>query len=132
MSADHASPLLPTDEFSVRLRRLRANQNTLGSSSTIHTADDYGNAATWVVETCREEGGDEWIFLQRNDAAGGTRHVLPPAVTVALARHRDALIVRARRRHGHNIMALRKERGDKLGNPEALRKARRAKKGGAK
>jgi hypothetical protein len=130
--SDTPSPLIPRDAFSTELRRLRGNVAALSSSSTIHSQDVYGNAETWVLETFRDAEGAETIFLQRNDATGGARQVLPPQVTAAIARQRDHLSTRARRRQGHNLIALRRQRGDTLGNPDALRKARRARKAGTK
>ncbi len=126
---------LPQDAFSLELRRLRDNPGAFSSKSTIDTQDFYGHAATWVIETFRGEDGTETVFLQLNDNAGGKRWVLPAAVVKALARHRDQLGSKARRRQGHRLVAQRKERGDTLGNPEALRLARgkrKARKGGAK
>lgn len=124
--ASETTPI-PTDLFSRELRGLRDDPGALSSQSTIDTQDFYGNAATWVVETFRGEDGHERVFVQRNDAEGGQRWVLPPQVTAALARHREQLSARARRRQGHRLVALRKGRGDTLGNPEALRRARRKK-----
>lgn len=121
---------IPQDLFSRELRSLRDNPGAISSSSTIETADFYGNAATWVVETFRDDAGVETVFVQRNDAQGGQRWVLPSKVAAALARHRDQLGARARRRQGHRLVAQRKERGDKLGNPEALRLARGRRKAG--
>jgi hypothetical protein len=132
--ANEATPI-PQDLFSRELRPLRDNPGAISSASTIDTQDFYGNAATWVVETFRTEDGTETVFVQRNDAAGGQRWVLPAKVAAALARHRDQLGARSRRRAGHRLVALRKERGDVLGNPEALRLARakrKARKGGAR
>jgi hypothetical protein len=118
---------IPQDLFSRELRSLRDNPGAFSSQSTIDTQDFYGNAATWVLETFRDNDGTETVFVQRNDAEGGQRWVLPSKVVAALARHREQLSVRARRRQGHRLVALRKGRGDKLGNPEALKKARRHK-----
>jgi hypothetical protein len=134
MANEQTTPI-PQDLFSRELRSLRDNPGAISSSSTIDTQDFYGNAATWVLETFRTEDGTETVFVQRNDAQGGQRWVLPSKVAAALARHRDQLGARARRRAGHRLVALRKERGDKLGNPEALRLARgkrKARKGGAR
>ena len=118
------SAILPTDEFSRELRSANDTPGVLTPHSTIDTIAWYGNAAPWVVVTARDESGDDLVFLQRVDAAGGQRLVLPRKVTEALSRHRDQLGARATRRQGHNLAALRKQRGDKLGNPEALRAAR--------
>jgi len=128
--ANEDSGVIPTDLFSRELRSLRDNPGAISSTSTIQTQDFYGNAATWVLETFRDGEGREQVFLQRVDQVGGQRIVLPAAVTAALARHRDQLATRAKRRQGHRLVAQRKERGDVLGNPEALRLARGRQKAG--
>lgn len=120
------SELIPMDVFSRALRSIKADPGSLSASSTIHTADFYGNAETWVAETYRREDGTDLVFLQRNAQDGGTRQVLPAEVTAALSRHRDQLGKKAKRRQGHKLAALRKGRGDKLGNPAALVEARKA------
>jgi len=116
---------IPSDLFSRTLRALRDNPGAIAVSSRIETADFYGNAQTWAVDTFRVDG-DDVVFIQRIDADGGLRLVLPAAVTRALAKHRDSASLRTRRRAGHALVARRKERGDTLGNPEALRRARLA------
>jgi hypothetical protein len=121
---------IPTDTFSRSLRAARDSQAVIRAESTVHTADFYGNTETWVLETFRVDDGRgpcEQVFLQRTGADGGMRLMLPTDVTRALARHRDQVSAAARRRHGHNLVALRKQRGDTLGNAAALRRARKAK-----
>lgn len=130
--AERTETLIPTDTFSRALRSARDSQAAIRAESTVHSADFYGNTETWVIETFRVDDGRgpcEQVFLQRTSAEGGMRLMLPPDVTRALARHRDQVAASARRRHGHNLIALRKQRGDKLGNVEALRNARKRRKG---
>ncbi len=115
---------IPTDQFSLRRRKLTDDPGALVSGSTIHTTDFYGNGETWNVETYRTEDRRYIGFLQRNSPEGGLRLVLPEQVMVALGRHLEQLQAQAKRRQGHNLVALRKQRGDKLGNPDALRAAR--------
>jgi hypothetical protein len=124
MASTERESIIPTDLFSRTQRQLRDNPGALSSASTINATDFYGNTETWVVETFRQEDGRELVFIQRNSSTGGERWVLPVEVTAALARHRDQLAARVRRRAGHRLVAQRKERGDVLGNPEALRLAR--------
>jgi hypothetical protein len=121
------SPLLPADEFSQTRRRLVDSPDALHATTTIHTADFYGNHASWIVDTFRTSDG-ETVLIQRLAADRPTRLVIPPDVMAHLLRHHDRVAVLAKRRHGHTLIALRKERGDVLGNPDALAKARRARK----
>lgn len=98
---------LPTDLFSRTLRSTKDNPGAFGSESTIHAQDFYGNTDTWVVQTFRLEDGKELVFLQRNGADGGQRHVLPAEVCAALSRHRDQLLARSRRRAARKGAATR-------------------------
>lgn len=124
--------LIPTDFFSRRRRELIDNPGAIRSTSTVETADFYGNLQTWNVDTFRVDGRDE-VFVQRNDADGGARFYLPAEVTAALSRHRDRATTAIRRRAGRTAIATRINRGDTLGNPDALRKARASRKtGGAR
>lgn len=128
--ADQTSPI-PSDTFSRALRAARDSQAVIKAETTVHSFDFYGNTETWVIETFRVDDGRgpcEQVFLQRTGADGGMRLMLPADVTRALSRHRDQVQASARRRHGHNLVALRKQRGDKLGNPAALAAARKARK----
>ena len=115
---------IPTDLFSQTLRSLQDNPGAIGAGSTVRTSDFYGNAETWHVETFRTEDGKETILLQHNSAAGGTRHVLPPAVALALVNQHNRLTDVARRRGARRAVETKRLRGDQLGNPNALKKAR--------
>jgi hypothetical protein len=123
--ADTRTPL-PTDHFSLTLREKRDNPGAISATSTIETQDFYGNAETWVVTTFRTDAGDETIFLQRSAHDGGMRHVLPPVVAAAIARQRDQLTSRNRRRGARKAVETKRAAGTPVGNPDALRNARRA------
>ena len=116
---------LPRDAFSTALRTLTANPGAVRTSSKVDLVDLYGNSETWIVDTFRIEGG-ETVLLQRIDGNGGLRLVLPPAVTEALTRQRDRATTVNRKRGARRAMETRIARGDTIGNPEALLKARRA------
>lgn len=118
------SDTIPTDLFSRRRREMSDNPGALGSGSTIHVRDFYGNAETWVVETLRVDGS-ETAFIQRNAADGGMRLVLPPEVMAAMRRHQDSNERRARRRGARQALETKRAKGQQIGNPDALRKARR-------
>jgi len=54
---------------------------------------------TWLVQTVRvPDAGGDLVFLDCNRGAGSFRLVLPPDVTAAIARQRDALASKSRRR----------------------------------
>lgn len=118
---------IPQDTFSRLLRQAGDNPAASRASSTVSLTDFYGNTEIWVVETFRADGADP-VFMTRSAADGSMRLVLPPQITAVLARQRDQVIASARRRQARDTMELRRRRGDVLGNAEALRKARQARK----
>lgn len=122
-----AEQTLPRDQFSVRRRELQDNPGAASASSTVDVADHYGNLETWRIETYRADGV-ETVFVQRNDADGGSRWVMPPAVVAALRRQQTSLETQSRRRGAQQALATKRAKGQRIGNPEALRKARRARK----
>lgn len=122
---------VPTDVFSTELRRLEAHPGAIRAESTVRVTDFYGNTETWVVETFRVleapgRAAEVTVFLQRNSVDGGQRLVLMPGVTAALDRHATSLVARARKRAANRALETRRLRGDVIGNPDALKKARQA------
>ena len=117
---------IPRDQFSLRRRDIINNPGALGAMSTIQMPDDYGNLDTWVVETYRLDGA-ETAFLQRNNAEGGIRVMLPPAVMAALRRQQATIDSRSRRRGARQAVATKIAEGQTIGNSEAFKNARRLK-----
>lgn len=117
---------LPRDEFTATRRAMQNNPGAFACGSTVHVTDDYGNLVTWVVETFRADGKDV-VLLQRNGSDGGQRIVLPPQVAATLASHRDRVVTQSRRRAARQGLETKRERGIQVGNPSALRRARRTK-----
>lgn len=109
--SDEAQTRLPRDEFSTRLRELSGDDHAVRRDSTIDIEDMLGNLVTWVVTTYRDSKGLETIFLQRQDANGGARWVLPPAVTAAIVRQRSSATSVNRRRGARAAVATRQARG---------------------
>jgi hypothetical protein len=73
-----------------------------------------GEAQTFIVQTYRQRDGDksgDTVFLQYVDGAGSVRIVLPPQVTHCIARQRDALTTRSRKRGAQQAADDRKARG---------------------
>lgn len=98
---------LPKDDYSLTLSRLLNNPAAIVSTSTIDAITFLGSTETWIIKTVRVDGADS-IFLQTIDAEGGRRFVLPPAVTAAMARQRDATLNVARKRSARRGAATRK------------------------
>ena len=107
---------LPRDTYSTRLRELRGNPEAVEKTSTIDLADYYGNAETWTVRTIRTTAkslsgalnSSDVVFIQRIDAKGGDRWVLPAEVTAAIARQRDGATTVNRKRGANKAAATRK------------------------
>ena len=116
---------IPADVFSRRRRELMDNPGTIRSASTVNLQDFYGNMETWNIETFRTEGIVE-ALVQRNAIDGSLRLVLPPKVMAALDRQRDQVVTGSRRRAARRAVETRRERGNVIGNRDALKKARRA------
>ncbi len=122
-----ASDSLPTDGFSRVLRMTADHPGAVRASSTVNLQDFLGNSETWNVDTVRVDGS-EIVFLQRVNAEGGMRLVLPAEITAAMARQRDRVLAVVRRRGARQAVATKLAHGQAVGNPGALRDARRARK----
>lgn len=118
------SKLLPQDHYSQRLREMRANPGAVEKSSKVELTDFYGNAETWIVTTFRLDGRDIG-FLQRINAEGGARWVLPEEVTEALARQRNGAVRVNRRRGAAAGVETRRAAGTLVPPPRPAKKAKR-------
>lgn len=98
---------MPRDFYSTKLREMQANPSAIEKTTLVDLVDVYGNAESWVVKTIRVDGADV-VFLQRNNAEGGDRWVLPAEVMRAIARQQDGVISVANRRRAHTAAATRK------------------------
>lgn len=135
MSTEQAPEVtLPRDRFTADRRRFEGHPEAVKASSRIDVTDPYGNLETWVVDLYRL-GGEVTAFAQVGGAAGKyDRIVMPPEVTSVIARHLTGLVTKQRRQVARKIARDKKALGIKLGNPEALKRARKARrqKGGAR
>lgn len=100
---------IPSDVFSRTLRQIQDNPASLGSGSTVHARDFYGNLETWVIETYRVEDRVT-VFVQFNAADGGRRFVLPAEVVGKILIHNDSLIKRARKRAARKAVDTKRDR----------------------
>jgi|ERR1043165_716546 hypothetical protein len=71
-----------------------------------------GEAQTFIVQTYRQRDEGDHIFLQYVDAEGSKRISIPPAVADAIARQRDALTTKVRKRVAKEQAQARKARGE--------------------
>lgn len=127
MAADERVPemTLPTDAFTVAFRQLQLNPGAAHASGRVDIADFYGRRETWNIDTFREQG-NETVFVQKQAATGALRLVLPPEVMAVINRKHDQVTTVARRRGARQAVETKRAQGQTVGNPAALRKARKA------
>jgi hypothetical protein len=100
-----------------------------GQSTVQSTTPLLGNVELHIVQTVRHPDLGDTVFLQVIAAGQSLRLVIPPKVAATIARQRDQLTKRTRRKGARQAVATKRERGIAVGNPEALRKARKAARG---
>jgi hypothetical protein len=71
-----------------------------------------GAAQTFIVQTFRQREKGDTIFLQYVDDEGSVRLVIPPGAADAIARQREALGAKNRKKAAKQSAAARKARGD--------------------
>ncbi len=126
MREHEATAMLPRDEFTARRRELDNHPEAVTASARIDVTHPFGDVATWVIDLYRV-GNAVTAFVQRGTREDYIRLVIPPQVTAAIARHQAGLVSKARRKTARRVVADRIARGERVGNPEALRRHRRSK-----
>ena len=96
--------------------------------STVRAVDFIGTSQTFIITTYRMREQGDTIFLEMVSGEGSMRVVLPPQVADAIARQREALTVKVRRKIGKRIAEDRKARGEKFGFENSKPRSRQAKK----
>ena len=113
------------DKFDRMLGALdRCPDVTRTKPSTIvsHTAL-IGAAQTFIVQTLRQREQGDTIFIQYVDDGGAVRIFLPPEVADTIARQRDSLTTKVRKRVGKEQAQARKSRGELPGFMKGKRSA---------
>jgi|SRR5712692_5738744 len=86
---------------------------TKSKPSTISVVSPLiGENQTFIVETYRQRDVGDFIFVQYLDADKSIRVGIPPAAAEAIARQRDSLTTKVRKRVGRDQAAARKARGE--------------------
>lgn len=70
-----------------------------------------GSAQTYIIQTLRQKEQGDTIFVQYVDDQGSVRLVIPPAAADAIARQRDALTAKNRKRAARESAQRRKAAG---------------------
>ena len=81
-------------------------------TTVVCTLPIIGAAQTFIIQTIRQREQGDTIFLQYVDDTGSVRIAIPPAAAEAIARQRDALTVKVRKRIGKESAQARKARGE--------------------
>lgn len=71
-----------------------------------------GAAQTYIIQTLRQREKGDTIFVQYVDDAGSVRLVIPPDAADAIARQREALTTKNRKRAAREQAQARKARGE--------------------
>lgn len=71
-----------------------------------------GLPQTFIVQTYRQAGAGDTLFIEHFDGTGVVRLVVPAAVTDAIARQRDALSTKVRSKVAKAAAQERKDRGE--------------------
>lgn len=121
---DTPSGILPTDDFSLELGRLRRDPAAIEpKSTTIQTTTFYGHAEEWIIRTIRTDAG-ETVFLRHITANGGGSYIVPPAVVAAINRQQNVITTIARRRGSRRGFETRQAAGTQVKPPARPRKAK--------
>jgi hypothetical protein len=80
--------------------------------TTIQTvAPLVGHTQTFIVQTYRQDGQGDTIFLQSVGRDGTTRLVIPAKVADAIARQRESLTTKVRKKVAKRVAQERKDAG---------------------
>ena len=66
---------------------------------------------TYIVQTFRQKDSGDTIFIEHVSADGTTRMVVPPQVSDTIARQREQLTMKNRKRAGRRVAQDLKDRG---------------------
>lgn len=96
MRIENSPPPISTISKFDRLRGGLKDVYLFTKPSTIKNVQNItGKSETFIVETCRYQGGD-YVFIECVDDSGLTRLALPPRLAKAIASQRDSLTKRIR------------------------------------
>jgi hypothetical protein len=82
------------------------------ATTIVTTSPIIGATQTFIVQTLRQREAGDTIFLQYVDDTGSMRIAIPPAAADAIARQRESLTTKVRKRLGKEQAAARKARGE--------------------
>lgn len=116
------------DTFDAAVRSLEDRQEKVKTKPTpINVVHPFlGTSQAFIIQTYRHDTGcdrtGDTILIQAIGAAGSLRIALPPEVSEAIARQRDSLATKSRKRGAQRAMETKAERG--IEPPPQFRKRR--------
>ena len=119
---DQPSAAMP-DDFDRQLGNLKGLPDVVETTPSVirETTSLVGDARTFIVQTVRQLGVGDVIFVEYVGRQGTIRIALPPRVADAIARQRDTLTTKNRRKVARATAAARKARGEKPFTKKAAR-----------
>lgn len=81
-------------------------------STVVTVSPLIGEAQTFIVQTYRQREVGDTVFLQYMDGDSKVRLVIPPQAADAIARQRDALTTKVRKKVAREQAQARKARGE--------------------
>lgn len=109
---DERSAGMP-DAYDRQLGNLHGLPDVLNTRpSTVRTLTPLlGLSQTWIIQTYRQAGQGDVVFLEMVGGDGSLRLAIPAAVADTIARQRDALTAKSRSKAAKQAAQDRKERG---------------------
>jgi hypothetical protein len=98
-------------KFDKQYSGLQGGNNLETKPTTIENAAMTGETETFIIQTIRDEKGDN-IVIKFVDKDGVKRLILPPKVSQAIQRQKDALTARSRSIASKAVAKARMDRGE--------------------
>lgn len=108
-------------KFDRQVAGLQGGNNLSVKPTTIEHVALTGESETFIVQTIRDEKGDN-IIIKFLDREGPKRLILPPKVALTIGRQKDALTARSRSIASKAQAKARKDRGELPGFMKGKRK----------
>lgn len=90
---------------------LMGGNNLTVKATTVENIAFGGEAETFIIQTVRDEKGDN-IIIKYGEGNSLMRLILPPKAAAVIARQKDAITAKSRRNTGRASAQARKDRGE--------------------
>lgn len=109
--SDPRSPELP-DAYDTKRERLDGLPDVVSTKpATIRVKTPYGRSETYIIETFLQAKVGAWIFVEIGTGESNLRLVIPPEISKAMTRQRDAVSGKLRKKLAKAEATRRKEEG---------------------